>query len=594
MSKSFKRVTALKELSLTMRSNEIFCLLGHNGAGKTTAINCLTGLHNLTYGEAFVFGHSIRNEINKVQKLMGVCPQHDVLFSELTATEHLRFWARFKGVARNDLNEHVKETLETISLQGKGNNLASTFSGGMKRRLSVGISAMGNPKVIFLDEPTTGLDPLSRRRVWAMIERLKEGRVIVLTTHSMEEADALSDEIGILSSGRLRALGSSFFLKNKFGGGYTITLTCDEADTERVIAMTMQKLPGSETLANAAGALSFGLSKRVVPLIPNFFSDIENEAKEKGKNALIKEWGISNTRLEEVFLRLVAQNKNLNADTNANADELNFEENIIIKRTDGKDTVRTTTVAGGLQKDFEPIDLYSGIGVPLKISEQMYRLLDGDNEEKVDTPEAEGVGPTNDIDCHGSNSTADVTATVSTPQNVSQRIVQVQIPANSGPGMTLEILTPDSQKLHVTLPEGVSPGQVIQVPYTPLEVASGVTNLHATMSNLQNTHTQGPAYQRVNSPQEQFLMSPTNVGGFGKQVCALYMKDVSIQKRMKWSNCCRCCCIVFVSLIMLLVSAIVEGGRVNSKRADTPGFCKDGLNLVSCYLKDVCWLYILF
>ena len=88
-----------------------------------------------------------------------------------------------------------------------------------------------------------------------------------------------------------------------------------------------------------------------MPLIPNFFSDIENEAKEKGKNALIKEWGISNTRLEEVFLRLVAQNKNLNADTNANADELNFEENIIIKRTDGKDTVRTTTVAGGLQKD---------------------------------------------------------------------------------------------------------------------------------------------------------------------------------------------------------------------------------------------------
>ena len=241
-----------------MRSNEIFCLLGHNGAGKTTAINCLTGLHNLTYGEAFVFGHSIRNEINKVQKLMGVCPQHDVLFSELTATEHLRFWARFKGVARNDLNEHVKETLETISLQGKGNNLASTFSGGMKRRLSVGISAMGNPRVIFLDEPTTGLDPLSRRRVWAMIERLKEGRVIVLTTHSMEEADSLSDKIGILSSGRLRALGSSFFLKNKFGGGYTITLTCDEADTERVIAMTMQKLPGSETLANAAGALSFG------------------------------------------------------------------------------------------------------------------------------------------------------------------------------------------------------------------------------------------------------------------------------------------------------------------------------------------------
>ena len=160
MSKSFKNVTALKELSLTMKTNEVFCLLGHNGAGKTTTINCLTGLQNPTYGEAFVFGYSIKDEITQVQKLMGVCPQHDVLFNELTAGEHLRFWARFKGIPRIELGEHVDQTLKDISLEGKGNNLASTFSGGMKRRLSVGISAMGNPKVIFLDEPTTGLDPL--------------------------------------------------------------------------------------------------------------------------------------------------------------------------------------------------------------------------------------------------------------------------------------------------------------------------------------------------------------------------------------------------------------------------------------------------
>ena len=187
--------------------------------------------------------------------------------------------------------------------------------------------------------------------------------------------------------------------------------------------------------------------------------------------------------------------------TQTHANDLNFEEDIIIKRADGKDTVRTKTVTDGLQKDFEPIDLYSGIGVPLKISEQMYRLLDGDNEEKVDTPEAEGVGPTNDMDCFGTNSTGDAKATVSTPQNVSQRIVQVQIPANSGPGMTLEILTPDSQKLR-HLPEGVSPGQVIQVPYTP-----NVENIR--------THTQGPAYHREQSP--KLPMSPTNVGGFEKQ-----------------------------------------------------------------------------
>ena len=101
MSKSFKNVTALKELSLTMKNNQVFCLLGHNGAGKTTAINCLTGLHNLTNGEVFIFGKSIKEEMTQVQKIMGVCPQHDVLFAEMTAEEHLRFWARFKGVQRN-------------------------------------------------------------------------------------------------------------------------------------------------------------------------------------------------------------------------------------------------------------------------------------------------------------------------------------------------------------------------------------------------------------------------------------------------------------------------------------------------------------
>ena len=111
--------------------------------------------------------------MTQVQKIMGVCPQHDVLFAEMTAEEHLRFWARFKGVQRNQLDAHVRQALADISLEGKGNILAATFSGGMKRRLSVGMSAMGHPKVIFLDEPTTGLDPLSRRRIWKMIERLK-------------------------------------------------------------------------------------------------------------------------------------------------------------------------------------------------------------------------------------------------------------------------------------------------------------------------------------------------------------------------------------------------------------------------------------
>ena len=383
MSKSFKNVTALKEISLTMKNNQVFCLLGHNGAGKTTAINCLTGLYNVTNGEVFIFGKSIKEEMTQVQKIMGVCPQHDVLFAEMTAEEHLRFWARFRGVQRNQLDAHVRQTLADISLEGKGNVLAATFSGGMKRRLSVGMSAMGHPKVIFLDEPTTGLDPLSRRRIWKMIERLKVGRIIVLTTHSMEEADALSDEIAILSAGRLRAFGTSFFLKNKFGSGYSISLMCDEKNTGEVIKLVNQRLPGAETLANAAGALTFGLPKRVMPLIPGFFKYIEAEGQKYGKNALVKEWGISNTTLEEVFLRLIAQTKEVNANTGGNTDGLGGEDAVVLHTNHDLPSIK----ANDEEREFQPINLYSTTGAPLVISDQLYRIADRTLTDEIETAE---------------------------------------------------------------------------------------------------------------------------------------------------------------------------------------------------------------
>ena len=383
MSKSFKDVTALKEISLTMKNNQVFCLLGHNGAGKTTAINCLTGLHNLTNGEVFIFGKSIKEEMTQVQKIMGVCPQHDVLFAEMTAEEHLRFWARFKGVQRNQLDAHVRQTLVDISLEGKGNILAATFSGGMKRRLSVGMSAMGHPKVIFLDEPTTGLDPLSRRRIWKMIERLKVGRIIVLTTHSMEEADALSDEIAILSAGRLRAFGTSFFLKNKFGSGYSISLMCNEKNTGKVMKLVNQRLPGAETLANAAGALTFGLPKRVMPLIPGFFKYIEAEAQKYGKNALVKEWGISNTTLEEVFLRLIAQTKEVNANTGGNTGGLGGEDAVVLHNNNDLPSIK----ANDEEREFQPINLYSTTGAPIVISDQLYRIAGRTLTDEIETAE---------------------------------------------------------------------------------------------------------------------------------------------------------------------------------------------------------------
>ena len=430
MSKSFKTVTALKEVSLIMKSNQVFCLLGHNGAGKTTAINCLTGLYNVTHGEVFVLGKSIKKDMTQVQKMMGVCPQEDILFKEMTAEEHLRFWARFKGVPRNQLDAHVRQTLADISLEGKGDVLASTFSGGMRRRLSVGMSAMGHPKVIFLDEPTTGLDPLSRSRIWKMIERLKKGRIIVLTTHSMEEADALSDEIAILSAGRLRAIGTSFFLKNKFGSGYSISMMCMEKDTDKVIQLVNHHLPGAETLANAAGALTFGLPKRVTPLIPGFFKYIEAEAEKHGKDALVKEWSISNTTLEEVFLRLVAQTKQVNANTGGNTDGLGGEDAVVLQNDSKLPTLKAIIEAN--DEELQPIKLYSTTGAPLVISDQLYRIagrnLKNENEETEKEVEEE-ESKTKAID---DNKEQNLDTTASKFASEKQGTIRLQIKAFMG------------------------------------------------------------------------------------------------------------------------------------------------------------------
>ena len=373
LSKSYASSTALKELTLTMKQNEVFCLLGHNGAGKTTAINCLTGLHAPTHGEAFVQGMSVREEIANIQAVMGVCPQHDHLFPELTGKEHLDFWSRFKGVARSRIPRIVSDTLTQISLERHGKYMARTYSGGMKRRLSVGISAMGDPNVVFLDEPSTGLDPLSRRRLWTMIERLKSERVIVLTTHSMEEADVLSDNIGILSHGRLRALGSSMFLKSRFGSGYSISVMCEEPDADAVDRLIQTMLPGSQILCNAAGAITVGLAKAALPLIPMFFEHVEGG----GSGGIVKEWGISNTRLEDVFLHLVGANDAVASEEDAGPNAVSVFSQAPSHDVDVRPCGGAIAVAALDTQErmtFEPVVLHNSLAqTPLSVPAQLYR-----------------------------------------------------------------------------------------------------------------------------------------------------------------------------------------------------------------------------
>jgi ABC-type multidrug transport system ATPase subunit len=246
---------AVKDVSVTMDAGQLFCLLGHNGAGKSTTIGMLTGLLTPTGGDATILGHSIIDSMDQIRENMGVCPQHDVLWPQLTAREHLELYAGFKRLYGDDMLKDVAERLEDVALTAAADTPCGNYSGGMKRRLSVSIALIGDPKIVFLDEPTTGMDPVSRRQVWNLIERVKRGRVTLLTTHSMEEADVLGDRITIMKGGRLAALGSSMQLKRKFGTGYSVNVLSkpelQDQLHEHVLGYFEGKVPDSSSSSSA-------------------------------------------------------------------------------------------------------------------------------------------------------------------------------------------------------------------------------------------------------------------------------------------------------------------------------------------------------
>ena len=295
-------VTALKEVSLTIEPGELCVLLGQNGAGKTTLIRMLTGATEATHGDAFVMGYSLATDAATLQALqfISLCPQFDVFWPSLSAHQHLWIVSMLKGLwrpvlgadgaaagrstataarhdavdgdggdgappgavavlrcafccggARRRVAAHVAERLELVGLGDARDQRVDTFSGGMKRRLSCAMAACGDPRIIFFDEPTTGMDPLSRRRVWAAIEKLKKGRLIVMTTHNMEEADALGDKVAILSRGSLRAVGSSLFLKRRFGAGYQVTLSTKAGHVAKLRRLVARALPGADVIEGA-------------------------------------------------------------------------------------------------------------------------------------------------------------------------------------------------------------------------------------------------------------------------------------------------------------------------------------------------------
>ncbi|HEX2769056.1 MAG TPA: ATP-binding cassette domain-containing protein, partial [Geobacteraceae bacterium] len=213
ISKHYGRIRAVDDFSLEVSRGTIFGLLGPNGAGKTTLINILTTLIRPTSGEAFIEGHSTLTQAKAVRGIIGVVPQLNNLDRYLTARENLVLHARMHGMKPAEYNRRIDELLELTGLSGRQLTFPDTFSGGMQRRLVVARALIHNPLVLFLDEPTTGLDPQSRRAVWEYIQGLKEKMTIFLTTHYMDEADTLCDRIVIMDEGRALVDGSVDSLK---------------------------------------------------------------------------------------------------------------------------------------------------------------------------------------------------------------------------------------------------------------------------------------------------------------------------------------------------------------------------------------------
>ena len=220
LSKNFNSLKAVDNISFKVKKGEIFGLLGPNGAGKTTTIKMLTTLLKPTRGQAKVWGFDILKEKNKVRNSIGVVFQEPALDNRLTGRENLDFHARLYGLNKRIREKRIKEVLDLVELQEKSQILVKNYSGGMKRRLEIARGLMHYPKVLFLDEPTLGLDAQTRRRIWDYVVRLnqEEGITIVLTTHYMEEADYLCQEVAIIDFGKIVTQGSPNSLKNVLAG----------------------------------------------------------------------------------------------------------------------------------------------------------------------------------------------------------------------------------------------------------------------------------------------------------------------------------------------------------------------------------------
>ena len=223
--KQFDGNTAVDDVSFSIRRQEIFGLLGPNGAGKTTTIRMLSTVLSPDDGDVTIGGRSVTGDGDQVRKVIGVCPQELALYPELSATDNLVFFGRMAGLSGRDAKDAASENLERVGLLDRARDKVDNFSGGMKRRVNLAIALMSRPQLLFLDEPTVGIDPQSRNHIFETVEALRDaGMTVLYTTHYMEEADRLCDRLAIMDHGQIVRMGTPHDLKSEIGDPTTVTL----------------------------------------------------------------------------------------------------------------------------------------------------------------------------------------------------------------------------------------------------------------------------------------------------------------------------------------------------------------------------------
>ncbi|NXE05293.1 ABCAA protein, partial [Lophotis ruficrista] len=297
-----KKTEALRGLSLNIYEGQITALLGHSGAGKTTLLNVLGGLTLPSEGSATIYNYKLSEigDREEIREMIGICPQSNTQFEVLTVKENLKTFAKIKGIKSKEVEQEVQNVLELLDISNVQDTQAEKLSSGQKRKLSIGIAMLGNPQVLFLDEPTAGLDPLSRHQVWSLLKERRAGRVILFSTQFMDEADILADRKAFISHGRLKCVGSSLFLKKKWGIGYHLRIHVNEScDLENVTSLVKQYIPDVIFSGHSQYELRYKLPLENVNKFPDLFSGLDSCS-----NQGIINYGVSMTTLEDVFLRL--------------------------------------------------------------------------------------------------------------------------------------------------------------------------------------------------------------------------------------------------------------------------------------------------